>query len=155
MNSTTWNTLKARLEDTVKRELGLAGNTKIDIKRADTKLSAGGSRAITIRFNETQYDGSPVTAKPMTVVHDDDAAFLLAALKDAAAKNQYPYISISWFKNTWLPALGAKFSSDELQALITRLTASGEVIVEKVHNPNGKFPTTTIRTPDMPVWNGE
>lgn len=152
MNSTTWNTLKARLEDTVKRELGLSGNAKIDIKR--TRPAVGGGGAITIHFTPT-IGGTPTIAKSVTVDHDDDSAFLLAALKDAAAKNQYPYISIAWFKNTWLPALGAKFTFDELNALITRLTASGEVIVEKVHNPNGKFPTTTIRTPDMPVWNGE
>lgn len=155
INAITWNDLKLKLEDVVKRELRLSPNSKIDIKLS--RPAAKGPGEINIQFAATASPPSgtikpdPVTVAPGTrITTSDDEAFLLAAIRDAHEKSQYPFISLKWFKTTWLPALGAKFTYDEFQELITRLVAQGDVIVEKVQNPYG-HPVTSIRTPDMPA----
>lgn len=155
INAITWNDLKLKLEDVVKRELRLSPNSKIDIKLS--RPAAKGPGEINIQFAAptasqiTTSSAPPLTVAPGTrITTSDDEAFLLAAIRDAHEKSQYPFISLKWFKTTWLPALGAKFTYDEFQELITRLVANGEVVVEKIKNPYG-HPVTSIRTPDMPA----
>jgi hypothetical protein len=81
----------------------------------------------------------------------DDAVLLLGALRDAHEKNKQPFISLRWFKTKYLPALGINMTPDELNDLILRLVARGEIIIEKVPNRNNsERDVTTVRTPDMP-----
>lgn len=109
------------------------------------------------RAKVTSIGGGPVRP-PVTGAQDredegaGDRAFIVAALKDAAAKNSFPFVSLRWFKQRYLPALGTNFTPDEIDAIVMQLVARGEFILEKVPNPNPPyFEVTAVRTPDMPA----
>jgi hypothetical protein len=72
-------------------------------------------------------------------------------LRDAHEKNKQPFVALRWFKNKYLPALGINIPAEDLNALIMKLVAQGDLIIEKVPNLNKPdYDVTTIRTPDMP-----
>jgi hypothetical protein len=146
------NQLQRSIAADVKELLKLPDGTDIKVNfRADTATPERGGE-ISIKFS--MPGAEPPTAKTMTgapAQTDDDAVLLLGALRDAHEKNKQPFIALRWFKGKYLRALGINMPSDELNDLIMRLVAQGDLIIEKVPNRNPPFfDVTTVRTPDMP-----
>jgi hypothetical protein len=146
------NQLQRLIAAEVKDLLKLPDGSNIEVKfQADT-IASGSGGEISIKFSMPSAE--PAARKAVTGPQgalSDDAALLLGALRDAHEKNKQPFISLRWFKTKYLPALGINMTPDELNDLILRLVARGEIIIEKVPNRNNsERDVTTVRTPDMP-----
>lgn len=83
-------------------------------------------------------------------VMEDDKAFILAALRDAQEKMQRPFIGLAWFRDKYVPMLGANMEGVRIHQAITELIVQGEIVLDKVESANSDRPLSAIRTPDRP-----
>lgn len=144
------NQLQNLIADDVKELLQLPDGSTVDVKFRAASTAQPREGEITIKFAlPTKKQDGGLTGAPDKL--DEDAILFVGALRDAWEKTKYPFISLSWFKRNYLPALGFKLTPPEMKDLITRLLARGEIIVEKLPNLNNpEYEVTAIRTPDMP-----
>lgn len=92
----------------------------------------------------------------------DPMVELVRALAQAESEPQLSFVSLKWFRDTYLPKRGPGWGSDPdlARRLLQRATENGIVLTSKVANPKTpEFPVTTIlldRThPMVRRWIGE
>ncbi len=75
-------------------------------------------------------------------------ADILGALDAAERRPGYTFVSLKWFRDTVLPAVGAELNADPArrQTVLRELTEKRLLLTSKVPNPkNPAFPVTAIR----------
>jgi len=96
------------------------------------------------------FETRPELNRPKTASESSDArlADLVKALDDVESKPGYEFIALKWFRDTYLPMIGAAWStSQEFRNQVMRQATESRMVLTNRH-PNPKnlaFPVTAIK----------